>query len=109
MCRLQTVICTINFSATKTFQWSTKAEITAIKLWRYDSPQAAPKAAYAMDITYRPARFEDLEEAERVVQEAGNELRVRHGRQPWPAPPPIEFPKFCLTDDPPGSRKMATL
>jgi GNAT superfamily N-acetyltransferase len=55
-----------------------------------------------VDITYRPATFEDLEEAERVVQEAGNELRVRHGRQPWPAPPPIAFPKFCLAEDPDG-------
>ena len=55
-----------------------------------------------MDITYRPAKFEDLEDAERVVQEAGNELRVRHGRQPWPAPPPIAFPKFCLAEDPDG-------
>ena len=55
-----------------------------------------------MDITYRPAKFEDLEEAERVVQEAGNELRMRHGWQPWPAPPPIAFPKFCLAEDPDG-------
>ncbi|MBV9376508.1 MAG: GNAT family N-acetyltransferase, partial [Alphaproteobacteria bacterium] len=55
-----------------------------------------------MDITYRLAKFEDLEEAERVVQEAGNELRVRHGRKPWPAPPPIAFPKFCLGEDPDG-------
>jgi len=55
-----------------------------------------------MDITYRAAKFEDLEDAERVVQEAGNELRVRHGRQPWPAPPPIAFPKFCLAEDPDG-------
>ena len=55
-----------------------------------------------MNITYRPAKFEDLEDAARVVQEAGNELRVRHGRQPWPAPPPIAFPKFCLAEDPDG-------
>jgi GNAT superfamily N-acetyltransferase len=55
-----------------------------------------------MEITYRPAKFEDLEEAERVVQEAGNELRMRHGRQPWPEPPPIVFPKFCLAEDPDG-------
>jgi GNAT superfamily N-acetyltransferase len=55
-----------------------------------------------MDITYRPARFEDLEDAERVVREAGNELRVRYGRRPWPAPPPIAFPKFCLAEDPDG-------
>jgi hypothetical protein len=32
-----------------------------------------------VDITYRPAKCEDLEDAERVVQEAANELRVRHG------------------------------
>jgi GNAT superfamily N-acetyltransferase len=55
-----------------------------------------------MDITYRPAKFEDLEGAERVVQEAGNELRTRYGRRPWPAPPPIAFPKFCLAEDPDG-------
>ena len=55
-----------------------------------------------MAITYRRAKFEDLEEAERVVQEAGNELRIRHGRQPWPEPPPIVFPKFCLAEDPDG-------
>jgi len=55
-----------------------------------------------VDITYRPAKCEDLDEADRVVQEAGNELRVRHGRQPWPAPPPIAFPKFCLAEDPDG-------
>jgi ribosomal protein S18 acetylase RimI-like enzyme len=55
-----------------------------------------------MDINYRRAELEDLEGAERVVQEAGNALRMRHGRQPWPAPPPIAFPKFCLAEDPEG-------
>jgi GNAT superfamily N-acetyltransferase len=55
-----------------------------------------------VNITYRPAKLQDLEDAARVVQEAGNELRVRHGRQPWPAPPPIAFPKFCLAEDPTG-------
>jgi ribosomal protein S18 acetylase RimI-like enzyme len=55
-----------------------------------------------MAITYRPARPEDLAEAERVVQQSGNALRVRHGRQPWPAPPPTAFPKFCLAQDPSG-------
>ena len=64
--------------------------------------KATPKGAYAVDITYRPAECEDLEDAERVVQEAGNELRVRHGRPPWPAPPLIAFPKFCLAEDPTG-------
>jgi GNAT superfamily N-acetyltransferase len=63
---------------------------------------ATPKGAYTVDITYRPAKCQDLEDAERVVQEAGNELRVRHGRQPWLAPPPIAFPKFCLAEDPDG-------
>ena len=55
-----------------------------------------------MDITYRPAKFEDLEDAERVVQEAVNEWRVRHGAQPSSAPPPIAFPTFCLAEDPDG-------
>ena len=51
-----------------------------------------------MDITYRPAECEDLEDAERVVQEAGNELRVRHARRLWLAPPPIA----CLAENPTG-------
>ena len=55
-----------------------------------------------MDITYRPAKPEDLAEAERVVQQSGNALRVRHGRPPWPAPPATAFPKFCLAQDPSG-------
>ena len=55
-----------------------------------------------MDIRYRSAEPEDLEEAERVVQQSGNALRVRHGRPPRPGPPPIAFPKFCLARDPSG-------
>jgi ribosomal protein S18 acetylase RimI-like enzyme len=55
-----------------------------------------------MGITYRPAKPEDLEEAARVVQQSANALRVRHGRQPWPAPPPTAFPEFCLARDPSG-------
>ena len=55
-----------------------------------------------MDITYRPAKPEDLEEAARVVQQSGSALLVRHGLQPWPAPPPTAFPKFCLAQDPSG-------
>src|SRR6202045_1486268 len=55
-----------------------------------------------MDIPYRPAKPEDLEEAERVVQQSGNALLVRHGLQPWPAPPSTAFPKFCLALDPTG-------
>src|SRR5713226_3538052 len=55
-----------------------------------------------MDITYRPAKPEDLEEAELVVQRSGNALLVRHGMQPWLAPPSTAFPKFCLEQDPSG-------
>jgi len=55
-----------------------------------------------MDITYRPATPEDLEEAERVVQRSGSALLVRHGMQPWLAPPSTAFPKFCMEQDPSG-------
>jgi GNAT superfamily N-acetyltransferase len=55
-----------------------------------------------MEITYRPATSEDLEDAERVVQEAISALRVRHGLKPSQAPPSIAFPKFCLAEDPDG-------
>ena len=55
-----------------------------------------------MAITCRPAKLEDLESAERVCQESGNALRVRHGGRPSSAPPSIAFPKFCLTEDPDG-------
>src|SRR5438105_4271110 len=55
-----------------------------------------------MDITYRPAKQEDLEEAERVAQQSGNALRVRHGGRPSPAPPSTAFPEFCLARDPSG-------
>src|SRR5947207_3267366 len=55
-----------------------------------------------MDISYRPARPEDLEEGERVCFQAGNELRVRHGGRAAPAPPSTAFPKFCLAEDPNG-------
>jgi hypothetical protein len=63
-----------------------------------------------MDITYRPAKQEDLEEAERVVQQSGNALLVRHGGQPWPAPPSTAFRNSAWRKIPPGSgsRKTAT-
>jgi GNAT superfamily N-acetyltransferase len=55
-----------------------------------------------MDITYRPARHEDLAVAARVVLEAGNALRVRHGFAPAAAPQPPCFQAFCLARDPAG-------
>jgi GNAT superfamily N-acetyltransferase len=55
-----------------------------------------------MDITYRPAKLEDLEEAARVVQQSASAVRVRHGVQPMPVPPPTAFPKACLAQDPSG-------
>ena len=55
-----------------------------------------------MDITYRPAKLEDLEEAEQVVQQSANALRVSHGLRPSPAPPSTAFPKACLAQDPSG-------
>jgi GNAT superfamily N-acetyltransferase len=55
-----------------------------------------------MDITYRQAKPEDLAEAERVAQQSGNALRVRHGGRPSLAPPSTAFPEFCLAQDPAG-------
>jgi hypothetical protein len=55
-----------------------------------------------MDITYRPAKPEDLEEAEHVAQQSGNALRVSHGLRPSPAPPKTAFPEFWLAQDPSG-------
>src|SRR6266436_10131653 len=55
-----------------------------------------------MDITYRPAKPGDLEEAERGAQQSANALRVSHGLPPSPAPPSTAFPKFCLAQDPSG-------
>ena len=113
MRRFQTVIRTIKLSATKTFQGVSRNgdhcnQIVALRFHQHarQTPfdiKATPKGGYAVDITYRPAECEDLGDAERVVQEAGNELRVRLGRRPWPAPPPIAFPKFCLAGTLPGA------
>ena len=55
-----------------------------------------------MEISYRPARLEDLEEAARVVQLSASALRVAHGLKPVAAPPSIDFPKLCLERDPAG-------
>src|SRR5207245_2174178 len=69
---------------------------------RIQSARRTALGRVAMDITYRPAKQEDLEEAERVAQQSGNELRVRHGGRPSSAPPSIAFPEFCLAQDPAG-------
>ena len=63
-----------------------------------------------MDITYRPAKPEDLEEAERVAQQSGNALRVRHGGRPSLAPlrPPFRNSVWRKIRPGSGSRKTAT-
>ena len=55
-----------------------------------------------MDITYRHANSSDLDAAVRIVQQAYNDLRVRHGLAPTiPLRPPL-FQKFCLSEDADG-------
>src|SRR5215831_15669137 len=54
-----------------------------------------------MDVTFRPARLEDLEPGVRVVQEALSELRVRNGLDPVPLRPPA-FQHFVMAEDPTG-------
>jgi ribosomal protein S18 acetylase RimI-like enzyme len=55
-----------------------------------------------MDITYRPAKSEDLDPAARIVQQAYNDLRVRHGLAPTVSLRPPLFQAFCLAEDPDG-------
>ena len=51
-----------------------------------------------MAIIYRPALSDDLESAARIVQQAYNDLRVRHGLAPMvPLRPPL-FQRFCLAE-----------
>jgi GNAT superfamily N-acetyltransferase len=51
-----------------------------------------------MQITYRPARADDLEPATRIVQDAYNDLRERHGLPPSIALGPPLFPIFSLAE-----------
>jgi GNAT superfamily N-acetyltransferase len=51
-----------------------------------------------MHITYRPATAEDLEPATRIVQDAYNDLRVRHGLPPTITRSPPLFQTFCLAE-----------
>jgi GNAT superfamily N-acetyltransferase len=55
-----------------------------------------------MNIIYRPARPDDLESAARVVQQAFNDLRVRHGLEPTVGLRAPLFQRFCLTEDQDG-------
>src|ERR671932_25830 len=55
-----------------------------------------------MDIAYRPAKPEDLEPAVRIVQQAYNDLRVRHGLAATVGLRPPLFQQFCLAEDPTG-------
>jgi GNAT superfamily N-acetyltransferase len=54
-----------------------------------------------MDVTYRPARPEDLEPGLRVVQQAFNELRGRNGLRPVALREPT-FQRFAYAEDPTG-------
>ena len=51
-----------------------------------------------MHSTYRPATADDLEPARRIVQDAYNELRVRHGLPPSIAVGPPLFQTFSLAE-----------
>ena len=51
-----------------------------------------------MRITYRPAKAEDLEPATRIVQDAYNDLRVRHGLAPTISVGPPLFQAFSLAE-----------
>jgi len=57
-------------------------------------------------ITYRPAKAEDLEPATRIVQDAYNDLRVRHGLAPTISVGPPLFQAFSL-DEPSSSLWVA--
>ena len=51
-----------------------------------------------MGITYRPAKAEDLEPVTRIVRDAYNDLRVRHGLAPGIAQNPPLFQAFSLAE-----------
>ena len=55
-----------------------------------------------MDVTYRPAKLEDLESAGRILQLAYNELRRHHGLAATVGLQPPMFEQFCLAEDPDG-------
>ncbi|HEV2098784.1 MAG TPA: GNAT family N-acetyltransferase [Stellaceae bacterium] len=55
-----------------------------------------------MTIIYRPARPDDLTAAGAIVQQAYNDLRVRHGLAPTVGLRAPLFQRFCLAEDPDG-------
>src|SRR5262245_20205009 len=50
----------------------------------------------------RPARLEDLQQADTLVVQSINDLTERHGFGPMVSPRPPRFQQFCLEDDPDG-------
>jgi ribosomal protein S18 acetylase RimI-like enzyme len=50
----------------------------------------------------RPARPEDLQQAEALVAHSINDLTERHGFGPMTSPRPPRFQQFCLEEDPDG-------
>jgi ribosomal protein S18 acetylase RimI-like enzyme len=55
-----------------------------------------------MAVTYRPARAQDLEQADRLVVSSINDLTERHGFGPMAVASPPNFQSFSLSDDPHG-------
>lgn len=55
-----------------------------------------------MDVSYRPARLDDLAPAMTVVRDAINDLALRHGYEGLTGTPGTTFDAFSLADDPDG-------
>lgn len=55
-----------------------------------------------MQITFRPARADELQAAEALVVRSINDLTVRHGFGPMASLRPADFQLFSLKDDPDG-------
>src|SRR5260370_5519013 len=55
-----------------------------------------------MPVTYRPARAEEIKQAEELVVRSINDLTERHGFGPMASLLPPQFQLFCLNDAPDG-------
>jgi len=55
-----------------------------------------------MAVTYRPARAQDLEQADSLVVSSINDLTEKHGFGPMAVASPPNFQSFSLVDDPDG-------